>query len=57
MNSKTRQVCIGIGSMCGAGFVHSLLPTGNIWMRAGLTGGAAMVIFLLLMWLVPQPTK
>ena len=57
MNPNRRQLFIGIGGIFGAGFVHSLLPLGDIWIRAALTAAAAIVIGGLLALLLPHPPK
>jgi len=44
MNLRKRQFIVGIGGIFGAGFVHSLLPPGNIWIRAALPAATAIVI-------------
>ncbi|MCE9564063.1 MAG: hypothetical protein K8U57_18625 [Planctomycetes bacterium] len=55
MNPNRRQLFIIIGGMCGAGFIHSLLPPGDAWIRAALTGVAAITISGLLAMLLPRP--
>lgn len=48
---------IAIGGIFGAGFVHGLLPAGDIWLRAALTAAAAIGISGLLALLLPGPPK
>jgi len=58
MNLKKRQIIVVIGGIFGAGFVHSLLSPGNIWIRAALTAATAIVIVGLSSWLLrhlPDP--
>jgi len=57
MTAQRRQPLIAIGAIFGAGLVHSLLPPGEIWMRATVTAAAAILIFLVLAWLIPQSPK
>ena len=57
MNSNKRQLFIVIGGIFGTGFVHSILPPGDIWIRAELTAAAAIVICGLLAWLLPHSPK
>jgi hypothetical protein len=57
MNPQRRQLFTAIGALFGAGLLHSLLPPGDLWMRAALTAVAAVFIFGLLAWLLPHPPK
>ena len=57
MNLQRRQPFLAVGAIFGAGLVHSLLPPGEIWIRATLTAAAAVLIFVLLTWLLPQSPK
>lgn len=57
MNPNKRQLFIVIGGIFGAGFVHSVLPPGDIWIRAALTAAAAILISGLLALLLPHPPK
>jgi hypothetical protein len=54
MKTKKRQIFITMGGIFGAGLVHSLLPPGNIWIRAALTAAAAILSLGLFAWLFPQ---
>ncbi len=56
MNKNARQSLIFIGGFFGAGLVHSLLPPGDIWIRAAITAAAAVIITGLLL-LLPHPPK
>ena len=57
MNPQTRQILIAIGGLFGAGLVHSLLPPGDIWIRALITAASAMAISVLLMVILPGRRK
>ena len=57
MNPKRRRLIIIIGAIFGAGFVHSVLPSWDIWIRAAVTGAAAFTIAGLLTVLLPHPSK
>lgn len=57
MNKNARQSLIFIGGFFGAGLVHSLLPPGDIWIRAAITAAAAVIITGLLLLLLPHPPK
>lgn len=55
MNLKKRQIFVVIGGIFGAGCVHSLLPPGNIWIRAALTAATAIAIVGVFSWLLRHP--
>jgi len=54
MNPNKRQMLIAMGGIFGAGLVHSLLPPTDIWIRAALTGLAAIAFSGLLALLLPR---
>lgn len=57
MTSERRRFFICIGGFFGAALVHSLLPVGDMWMRAAFTGATAVVLCLLLALLLPNPPE
>jgi len=54
MNSNRRSFITAIGAIFTAGFVHSVLPMDGIWLRAAITGTAALATGGLLVTLLPR---
>jgi hypothetical protein len=52
-----RQRIIAIGSIFGAGLIHSLLPPIDIWIRSAMMGFAGATIACLLNALLPHPPR
>jgi len=46
------------GGMAVAGFVHSLLPQGSVWVRAALTGASGAIggglVALIVVWIAAR---
>jgi len=57
MNPNKRRLIILIGDIFGAGFVHSILQSWDVWIRAAVTGIVAFAIATLLTVLLPHPPK
>jgi hypothetical protein len=55
VNPKRRRLIIVIGGIFGAGFVHGVLPSWDIWIRAAVTGAVAFAFAGFLALLLPHP--